>query len=163
MVGFVLGVLLGCGGPSDDKISGGGAGVPAVPTGADACKLLTPDEIAQAVGNPVKDSAYSVGTHLSWDTEKLEQVSVVLSVWVQGSPAVDGLCQAVRQAQDGRSISGLGEAAKWSYRSSTLADSADLEACDGKGWIGLSLSGKKDEAALEAAARALAEKVISRL
>jgi hypothetical protein len=69
----------------------------------------------------------------------------------------------VRQAQDGRSISGLGEAAKWSYRSSTLADSADLEACDGKGWIGLSLSGKKDEAALEAAARALAEKVISRL
>ena len=74
------------------------------------------------------------------------------------------LCPELRKGGGGgQRVEGLGDTAVWKYASSSLFNSGDLQACGPKGFLSLSLNGKRDEASLKPAALAIARHVFQRL
>ena len=133
---------------------------------SDPCALLSAGEIAQQVKNPVQAGTPQMGSGVcKWDTENPDLVSVLLQAHPRGSMREQVLCPDLRKAAaaaDG--LDGVGEAATWKFsRMGTMFNSGDLEACGPRGFVSLSLNGKQDEAALKAAATALATLVLQRL
>jgi hypothetical protein len=162
-----LAAACGGSGPAESNTTPASGAAPATPPAgtADACSLLTREEIAAAVGNPVEPGRPEAGRETcDWDTAQPGQTDVLLMVRLKGSTREQVLCDEMRKtAAAGKGYSGIGEAATWKYTKGGIFDSADLEVCDGKGFVSISLNGKGDAAALEAAAVALARKVLGRL
>ena len=132
----------------------------------DACALLSQAEIAAIVGNPVNAGEQYAGPEVCrWDTEKPEQVSVLLTVRAAGSVREQVLCPDLRAGKgSGAPLSGLGDVAYWEFSSAlSLFNSGDLEMCGPKGFLSLSLNGQRAEPALKEATLAIARKVLGRL
>jgi len=160
----------GCGGanapPEAGKGTAGAAGGPARTGTADACALLSQSEIAEAVGNPVLKGQPFAGPEVcKWDTENPDHVSVLLTVRLKGSTREPYLCDELRKGGGGgERVEGLGDIAVWKFSSAArLFNSGDLETCGGKGFLSLSLNGKRDEPALKQAVLAIARKALERL
>ena len=133
---------------------------------ADACALLTAAKIAEVVGNPVKPGQPNAGPEVcKWRTEQSSETDVLLTVRLKDSLREKVLCGDVRKAAAaGSGTGGIGEAARWVFsRTGTLFNSGELEVCDAKGYVNVSLNGQLDEATLKAAAMKLAREVLSRL
>ena len=160
----------GCSSPEPAATgAAGGSGAPSTsssPTATprDACSLLTQEEIAAAVGNPVQPGRVEGSSSVcDWDAQP-DQTDVLLMVYLKGTIREQALCPDLRKAAAaGKGYAGIGEAATWKFTKSTFFNSGDLELCDAKGFVSLSVNGKGDAATLEAAAVALARKVLSRL
>ena len=130
----------------------------------DACSFLTEAEIADAVGNPVLDGEHDTGTtSCKWNTKSPDEVSVLLLAYRPGSLHEQAMCPDVRKRAAGAErVDGVGDAAAWKYGSMASFNFGDLEACGPKGFLSLSLNGKRDEAALKKAALALGAKAFQR-
>jgi hypothetical protein len=130
----------------------------------DACRLLTPGEIAAIVGNAVAPGHPGAGPEVcKWDTEQPDQIDVLLMVYLKGGTHEPVLCKDVRDAAaQGKGLPGIGDAATWRF-SRIGIDSGDLEVCGSEGFISLSLNGKGEASKFEAAAVSLARKVMARL
>jgi hypothetical protein len=169
IAGAVIASALGCGSGSSDApgqaTSAESAAAATAARTADACRLLTPAEIEAAVGNPVKAGQPEAGPEVcDWDTEDADHVDVLLTVRLKGSDREKVLCGDVRKAAaDGNGFAGIGEAATWKFSKSGIFNSGDLEVCDGKGFVSLTLNGRADAARLERAAVSLARTVLGRL
>jgi hypothetical protein len=168
LVAVAASVCLGCGGSGGDAAGDGGAGSGSTAAGtsdtSNACGMLTAEGNAAAVGNPVEAGRPFAGPEVcKWDTADPDLVSVLLTVRLAAGSRAPVLCEEVRKA-GGAPIDGVGEAATWEFSSAgSLFNSGDLEVCQGGHFVGLSLNGQRDEAALKAAALSLARTVIGRL
>jgi len=130
----------------------------------DACTLLSQAEIAAIVGNPVNAGEQYAGPEVCrWDTEKPEEVSVLLTVRAPGSVREQVLCADLRGDKGSAApLSGLGDVAYWQFSSVvSIFNSGDLETCGPKGF--LSLNGQRGEPALKEATLTIARKVLERL
>jgi len=161
-------VTVGCGGSTAPQQTSGGATTNTPPAAtasgtADTCALLTQNEIAAAVGNPVL-KAQSVGAgSCSWDNENPDHVSVLLIVHRVGSIREPYLCADLRKSGgSGERIEGF-DVATWKFSSTIgLFNSGELEACGTKGFLSLQLNGKRDEASLKQATLAIVRQVLQR-
>lgn len=165
---IIMGFTAACGGSSsgpDEPAAGQQAAPASQSRTADACRLLSPAEIAAAVGNAVNAGQPEAGPEVcDWDTDKPDDVSVLLTVRLKDSDRERVLCEDVRKAASaGTGFPGIGEAATWKFTSMGFFNSGDLEICDSRGFVGLSLNGKADADRLQAAAVTLARTVLGRL
>jgi hypothetical protein len=162
-------VVAACGGSQAPAGGASGATPPPAssssPTTSDACAMLTPAEIASAVGNPVQPGAPFAGQEVcKWETEAPGHVDVLLTVRLMGGIRAKPLCDGLPSATDkGARIGGVGDLAFWKFSSNPLFNSGDLELCTAKGFVALSLNGKADETRLQSAALALAKQVLQRM
>lgn len=132
---------------------------------ADACAMLSPAEIAEALGNAVGAGRATAGQEVcEWDPPETGQTSVLLMVRLKGSIREQVLCPDLHKAAaGGKTLAGIGDVATWQFGNTLgLFNSSELAVCDAKGYVHLSLNGKRDEAALKDASLALARKVMGR-
>ncbi len=139
-----------------------------------ACDLITADEIAASVGNPVDQGRSRGSLNCMWDSEKLEEVSVSLTAFVkqEGARPMEEICRDMRTTTEdierdlGSSvdeIAGLGDEAWWTFSSTPALNSAQLWTCKKSAVLGLTLSGGLEESAMLEAARALASRAFGRV
>jgi hypothetical protein len=130
------------------------------------CLLPLVKEIADIVGNAVdKGRTFASLEDCKWDTEEPSNVDVLLIAHTAGSIREQLLCADLGKANNsGQRVTGLGDIAVWKFSSAgSLFNSGDLESCGPKGYVSLTLQGKRDEPTLKQAAINLARKVIGRL
>jgi len=165
------GSIVGCGGDDSNQRRVGEtkkSGSPTVTaTGAgDTCSLLSEAEVADIVGNTVsKGRPFAGPADCKWDTEDPSNVDVLLIAHAAGSIREQVLCSDVGKADNGgQRVAGLGDIAVWKLTTEgSLFNSGELEICGPKGFVSLTLDGKRNEATLKEAAIAIARKVIERL
>ncbi len=159
--------LSGCGGSSDNGQSAGQEAARATATGpVDARALFSLGEIADIVGNPVLEGRVYAGPEVcQWNTEDPDDVSLLLTAHVAGSVYSNVLCEDLSAVIDGgEPVTGVADKATYKYSGvAGMFDSGDLAACGDKGFVSVSLNGKKDEAAMKEAAITLTRTVFSRL
>ncbi len=158
----------GCGGSSDSPpaASGGPAAAPAAGSrNVDACRLLTQEEIAAALGNTVTAGRPEAGLEVcDWDSESPTDADLLLMVRPKGSQREQVLCADVRNAAAaGKGLAGIGEAATWKFSSMGMFNSGELEVCDARAYWSLSVNGKGDSDTLQRAALTLARAAMGRL
>jgi hypothetical protein len=164
---LVGGFLFGCGGQSSkqqDATRSDSSVKQANP--ADTCSLLSGKELADIVGNAVDNGrTFTSVEDCKWDTEDPSNVDVLLIAHTAGSIREQVLCSDLGKANNsGQRVTGLGDVAVWKFSSEgSLFNSGDLESCGPKGYVSLTLQGKRDEPTLKQAAINLATKVIERL
>lgn len=161
---LLLAAGAGCSSPeSTDSPGSAGAAPGSAP--ADACTLLSEAQIGEIVGNPVLPGRNEAGaTTCKWDAKNAGEVDVLLITGAPGSDREKYICPELRKkASADPEFSGLGEAVSWKFSPvGSLFNAGDLELCGRRGYINLSLNGKRDEAALKLAAVALARKIQER-
>jgi hypothetical protein len=127
------------------------------------CAILTPDQIASAVGNPVLPGQGAGAGSCSWDTEKSGDVSVLLIVHQKGNIREPILCDELRKGGGSENVEGL-DIAKWKFGSTLgLFNSGEFEGCGSKGFLSLQLNGERDEPTLKKATLAIVQLVLKRL
>lgn len=158
-------LVAACGGSSNSTSSpGGGAAVTTLIGTADACKMLTAAEVAEAVGNPIQAGRPSAGPEVcNWDADQ-GQTSAALIVRLKGSIREQVLCPELRrEVAANKGLDGIGEVATWQFSNTLgLFNNTELAVCDAKGFVHVALNGKPDEAKLKDASLALARKAMAR-
>jgi len=171
--------VAGCGGGSAKKAAPaattvaagatpGAAAVNAtVPLPKSACELLSGDDIAGALGNPVKEATPAEASNCTWGTSVDGGTSLDLTV-VKAAPGGGAeACKDQRNtlARDTakESVSGVGDSALWFVEELTTIKQGHLLACWTNAVVVVLLTGEKDAAALKATASGLANKVHSRV
>ncbi len=138
------------------------AAAPTTAGTADACAMLSQSQLSQAVGNPVKAGEPFAGPEVCrWDTDDPDDVSVLLTVRLPGSVREQALCRNLRAS--GAKAAGFEDAADvstWKFSSMSLFNSGDLESCGPKGFVSLSLNGKRDEGQLKQATLSILQTVL---
>lgn len=132
---------------------------------ANSCSLLSETEIGSAVGNDVNKGRNEASSDIcKWDVEDVSQVDVLLIVREKGGIHEPVLCGDLRNKTSSEQIPGLGDIAVWKFsRQDSMFNSGDLEVCGPKGYLSITLEGKRDEAFLKAAAMNLTQKILQRL
>jgi hypothetical protein len=164
---LVVGFPFGCGGQSSKQqdTTRSDSSVKQA-SSADTCSLLSGKEIADIVGNAVdKGRTFTSLEDCKWDTEEPSNVDVLLIAHTAGSIREQVLCSDLGKANNGgQRVTGLGDIAIWKFSSEgSLFNSGNLESCGPKGYLSLTLQGKRDEPTLKQAAINLATRVIERL
>ncbi len=140
-------------------------GTPAASSGpVDACALLSQQDVAAMVGNPVVKGEHFAGSEVcKWDAEP-ENTTVLLTVRPSGSLREQYLCPELKKSTEGQRLEGLADVAIWKFSNTMgLFNSGDLETCGSKGYISLSLNGKRDEATLKQQTEAIFRSVVKKL
>jgi len=172
-------IVAGCGGGSSKKAApasttvapgqtpGAGAVNATVPLPKPACEFLTSEDIAAALGNPVKEATPAEAANCTWGTAVDGGTSLDLTVIKAASGASTEACQDQRNTLPRgvakEPVSGVGDSAVWVVEELTTIKQGHLLACWKNGAVVILLTGEKDAAALRATASGLAEKVHSRL
>jgi hypothetical protein len=158
--------LQACGGATSKDASGAGAAASTAsgPKAVDACALLTQQDVAALVGNPVAQGQAFAGPEVcKWDAEP-NNVTLLLTVRPAGSTRETVLCPELQTSTEGQRLDGVADVAVWKFSNTMgLFNSGDLETCSRKGYVSLSLNGQKDEPRLREAAVAIARKVLHTL
>ena len=160
---------IGCSGGNGPKEASAAKDAPAAAATTsgtvDACALLTQSEVAELVGNPVRKGEPFAGPEVcKWDTDTRGDVTLLLTVRRAGSLREQALCPDIRKAGQAAGFESLGEGSTWkSENVMALFNSGDLELCTRQAYIGLTLNGERDAAALKQKAVAIVPKVSSRL
>ena len=174
LIAIVIGVALtmeftsSCGGRSGEQqgVNSGGEVAANESRSVDACSLLTAKEIVDVVGNTVAEGKPFAGPEVcTWRTEDPTKVDVLLTVRAAGSIREQTLCADLRKAgSNAQRVDSLGDVSVWKFsREGPMFNSGDLEVCGPKGYLNLTLQGKRDEPTLKSATTALAQKVLERL
>jgi hypothetical protein len=136
---------------------------PAASPSADTCAILSQDQVAGAVGNPVLPGQAVGAGSCSWETEKRGDVSVLLIVHRKDSLRAPILCEAMRKGEGSERVEGL-DAATWRVSNTLgLFNSGEFEGCGPKGFLSLQLNGERDEAALKKGTLALVQQILGRI
>jgi hypothetical protein len=154
----------GCSSGESTETPGSSGSAPGTPA-ADACTLLSETQIGEVVGNPVVKGRNEAGaTTCKWDAQNAGDVDVLLITGAPGSDREKYICPELRKtATSDPEFAGIGDTVTWKFGPvGSLFNSGDLELCSRKGFISLSLNGKRDEPVLKQAAIALARKIQER-
>jgi len=169
--------VAGCGGDSDKQgspattVAAGTPGVNAanatVPLPKPACDLLSLDDIAKALGNPVNGGMAGGPINCTWGTSVDGGTSLDLTVVKAASGASEQACNDQRstlsRSAAKENVSGVGDSAVWFVEELTTIRQGHLLACWDDGAVVVLLTGEKDPAALKATASDVAEKAHSGL
>lgn len=132
-----------------------------------ACELLTRDDIANALGNPVKDPQPAGPTDCSWGTDVDGGTSLGLTVAKPGPQGGAQECAAQRntlpEGLPREPVPGVGTSAVWVLEPLTTLKQGHLVACWNDSVVVILLTGEHEPAALRATAVSLAQQVHSRL
>lgn len=167
----LIAASLHCGGSATTE-SGSGAAAPAPQTGTatssrtNLCALLTENEVAEAVGNPVQKGVNpDIGApDCKWDVDTQGDIAVLLIVYRPGSIQEQSLCPDIRKSGKAPGFEGVADASTWEFASVIgLFNSGLLQSCGPKGYISTQLNAKRDEARLKQATVALMGKILARL
>ena len=149
-----------------------GGTVPAVTTTAAppraACDILSRDDVAADLGNPVNDPQAAGDTDCSWGTAVDGGSSLALTIAKPGSTAAAGAeCTAQKNSLPGDlpkvPVAGVGTSAVWVIEELTTLKQGHLVACWSDSAVTVLLTGEHDSAALQATATKVAQQVHSRL
>jgi hypothetical protein len=156
--------MLGCSSSEAPQSAGGAASGPtSSSTPANTCAILSQDQIAGAVGNPVLPGQAAGAGSCSWKTEKRGDVTVLLIFHEKGNIREPILCEELRKGGGGERVEGL-DVANWKFSSTLgLFNSGEFEACGPKGFLSLQLNAERDEATLKKATLALVQLVLKRV
>jgi hypothetical protein len=164
VLSLLLAAGMACSDSANQAESSGGV-APGAAGPIDACTLVSEAEIGEIVANPVVKGRNEAGaTTCKWDAKNPGDVDVLLIIGAPGSDREKYICPDIRKAAStDPAFAGVGDAVTWKFGFvGSLFNSGDLELCGAKGFISLSLNGKRDEAALKVAAVALAKKIQER-
>ena len=130
----------------------------------DACAIVTDVELTAIVGNPLAKGEHFAGPEVcKWDAEP-GHTNVLLTVRPAGSLREQALCPELKKSTDGHRVDGLADVAIWKFSSTMgLFNTGDLETCGNKGYISLSVSGKRDEATLKQQTVTIFQAVVKKL
>lgn len=127
-----------------------------------ACQLVTRDEVATTVGNPVA-AGVGQGRNCSWGTDVDGGTSVFLTAVKPGPAGIAYECDTLRQGQPAEAnhetVAGVGASATWVWQSLTTLTQASLVACWDDSAVMVELTGEHPVPALRAAAASLAQRV----
>jgi hypothetical protein len=171
-----VGLVAACGSSSKDAtvattVAPGGT-VPGVTTTAAppraACDILSRDEVAADLGNPVNDPQAAGDTDCSWGTAVDGGTGLGLTIAKPGSgAAASAECSAQRNSLPGGlprvPVAGVGTSAAWVLEELTTLKQGHLVACWGDSVVTVLLTGERDSAALQATATKVAQQVHGRL
>jgi hypothetical protein len=148
--------------------SGGGGAVSTLAPGKPACDLLSRDDIAKALGNPVGDPAPGGPSDCAWGTDVDGGTSLTITASKPGASGAGPACRALHLGQPSEAtredVSGIGTSAVWAWQK--LADpivQGSLAACWDDSAVLVLLTGEKDSAVLRDTAKGLAQTVHGRL
>jgi hypothetical protein len=178
-VGMVVAVavlMAGCGSKNETSSSttsaagrsGGGGTASTLAPGKPACELLSRDDVAKALGNPVGDPAPGNREDCSWGTDVDGGTSVTITASKPGRDGAGPACRALHLGQPSEAthenVSGVGSSGVWAWQK--LADpivQGSLAACWDDSAVLVLLTGEKDQAVLRDTAKGLAQTVHGRL
>ncbi len=165
VVGLVLltTTAIGCSGSAPQGAAGGvkaAAAASATANSDDRCALISQSDVAAAVGNAVSKGEQEMGGGCKWSAATVEDVDVLLIAHRKGNTFEPSLCKEVRNKAGNEKVEGL-EVATWKF--SHLVgpiNSGELEGCGPRGYLSLTLNGKRDEAQLKKATLVIADRVL---
>ncbi len=168
-------LLAACGSDDSDDEPGAAApttGVPQAQAGAASpgpakptCELLSRDEVAQALGNPVT-AGVPAGKDCSWGTDVDGGTSLNLTVDKPAPNQVGTTCdfrKASVSKDNQERVSGVGESAVWSVQDLSLLTQGNLVACYDNAVVWVIITGEKEAGALKSTATEVADRVRSRV
>jgi hypothetical protein len=125
----------------------------------DVCGLVSSEEVAGIVGNPVGEGE-RLPLVCSWDSATVEDVAVSMGVIPSfgGEDPCEGL-----GSDDSVEVSGFGSGAFWRFVEATGFNTASLGVCLGDLALDVQLAGARDEATLRSATQELVELAMERL
>lgn len=173
---LIAALVAGCGSDSDDAggtgttlprdVTEGAAAAAAAPTlpVKPTCELLSRDDVAQALGNPVA-AGVAAGKDCFWGTDADGGTGLNLTVDKPAANRVSQQCQ-LRQAsvsREKREQVKVGTSAVWVVETLSLQTQGNLVACYDNSVVWVILTGEKEAGALKDTAVSIADKVHSRV
>ncbi len=167
-------VALACGSDSDEPAAAPSptTGVPQAQAGAAApgaakptCELLSRDEVAEVLGNPVT-AGVPAGKDCAWATDVDGGTSLNLTVDKPAPDQVRTTCdfrKASVSKENQEQVSGVGNSAVWSVQTLSLLTQGNLVACYDNAVVWVIVTGEKEPGALKSTATKVADKVRSRV
>ncbi|MGI9033538.1 MAG: hypothetical protein ACR2HY_07640 [Acidimicrobiales bacterium] len=133
-----------------------------------ACDILSRDDVAAAVGNPVNDPQPSGTTDCAWGTAVDGGTSLALTIAKPGNPAAAAAeCTAQRNGLPSElpkePVAGVGTSAVWVLEPLTTIKQGHLVACWADSVVSVLLTGERDPGALRTTATGVVQKAHSRL
>jgi hypothetical protein len=176
-------VLVACGSGGDAEITVGtkpgsaGAATPTVPAPKGGlasgpapkavCDLLTQNEIAQALGNPVTAGSGDDGNYCAWGTSVDRGTSVEVRVKIPVAGRDAEVCQTDLASLPSEAthvpVKGVGNSAQWVYQQVSILLQGSLLACWTNAVVVVLVTGEHDQAQLQQQATSLAQTVHGRL
>jgi len=177
LVSIVVALVAGCGSDSDktaptattapdSDVAAGAAAAAAAPAPPvkPTCELLSREDVAQALGNPVQ-AGVAAAKDCFWGTEVDGGTGLNLTVDKPATNRVSQQCQ-LRQAsvsRDNREDVKVGSSAVWVVEKLSLQTQGNLVACYDDSVVWVIITGEKEPGVLKDAATAIADKVHSRV
>lgn len=135
------------------------------PAGKPTCELLTRDEVAQALGNPVS-AGVPAGKDCAWGTDVDGGTGLNLTVDKPASGQVASICdfrKASVPKENQEQVGSVGNSAVWSVESLSLLTQGNLVACYDNAVVWVILTGEKDPGTLKSTATKVADMVHDRV
>ena len=151
--------------PSSTAVPQAAAGAAAPGAAKPTCELLSRDEVAQALGNPV-GAGVPAGKDCSWATEVDGGTSLNITVDKPAANQVGTTCdfrKASAPKENREQVGGVGSSAVWSIQTLSLLTQGNLVACYDNAVVWVIVTGEKEAGALKSTATDVADKVRSRV
>jgi hypothetical protein len=130
-----------------------------------ACQLVSREEVASVVGNPVT-AGTGQGRNCSWGTDVDGGTSVFVTAVKPGPSGIAFECDSLREGQpreaNHETVAGVGASATWVWQPLTTLTQASLVACWDDSAVMVMLTGERAVPALKASATNLAEGIHAR-
>jgi len=151
--------------PSTTDVPQAAAGAAAPGASKPTCELLTRDEVAEALGNPVS-AGVPAGKDCAWATDVDGGTSLNLTVDKPAANQVGTTCdfrKASAPKENLEQVRGVGKSAVWSVQTLSLLTQGNLVACYDDAVVWVIVTGEKEAGALRSTASDVANKVRSRV
>lgn len=136
---------------------------PVAGTAKSACQALTIEEVATALGNPVRTGT-GEGKNCFWGTTVDKGTSIFLSTTKPATPDECNVQKAALPKEATREdVKGVGTSAIWVYQKVAVLLQGTVLACWNDAVVAVMVTGERDQAALRASGATLAQRAYSRL
>jgi hypothetical protein len=144
-----------------------GTGLAAAPASKAVCDLLSQNEIAQVLGNPVGPGSGDDGNYCLWGTSVDRGTTVDIRVKIPAAGRDVEVCQTELASLPSEAthepVKGVGTSAQWVYEQVSILLQGSLLACWQNAVLVVLITGEHDQAQLRTQATSLAQTVHSRL
>lgn len=169
----VAAVAVACGSDSDEPaapspttdVPQAAAGAASPGAAKPTCELLSREEVAEALGNPVA-AGVPAGKDCAWGTDVDGGTSLNLTVDKPAANQVGTTCDFRKGSvskENQEQVGGVGKSAIWSVQSLSLLTQGNLVACYDNAVVWVIVTGEKEPGALKSTATKVADKVRSRV
>ena len=150
---------LGSTAPPQENVGTRPPGAPADIT-KPACSVLTPDDVAATLGNPVRNGL-GTGKFCQWGTAVDKGTSANLTI--NRADQCDAIRNSLPKEAKTESVGGIGNSAVWNWQEVAILLQGNFVVCWPDSVIWIAVSGEKDQSALRDEASTLAQKAHNKL